>query len=229
MQKFLEVRQSMVFAINTSSFMGQSSDGAGISLVITDYASDFDAVALAAHHKSEALRLGVINEGHEEEERISPPAALQLLFQKQADNINPKKLQWSRYTQHPRASTERRPYRRPCFGGDKWRANKCANAQWRPLFGGDKRRANAQWRPLFGGDKWRANAQWRPLFGGHTRRAARWTFPKGCRRCVLLLLLLLLLLCAAAAAAAAGLLLLATRAPARACCGKHPFSCFLFL
>jgi hypothetical protein len=33
-------------------FMGQSSDaGAGISLV-TDYASDFDAVALAAHHKS---------------------------------------------------------------------------------------------------------------------------------------------------------------------------------
>jgi hypothetical protein len=41
----------------------------------------------------------VIKEGHEEEERMSPPAALQLLFQKQAYNINPKKLKWSRYTQ----------------------------------------------------------------------------------------------------------------------------------
>jgi hypothetical protein len=48
-------------------FQGQRSEGAGISL-ITDYASNFDAVALAAHHKSEALRLEVIKEGQEEEE-----------------------------------------------------------------------------------------------------------------------------------------------------------------
>jgi hypothetical protein len=79
-------------------FKGQSSEGAGISLA-TDYASDFDAVELAAHHKSKALRLEVIKEGHEEEERRSPPAELQSLFQKQPVDINPKKLQWSKYTQ----------------------------------------------------------------------------------------------------------------------------------
>jgi hypothetical protein len=80
-------------------FKGQSSDGAGISLV-TDHGSDFDAVALAKHHKSksEALRLGVTKEGHEEEERMSPLAELQLLFQKQPADINPKRLQWSKYT-----------------------------------------------------------------------------------------------------------------------------------
>jgi hypothetical protein len=37
----------------------------------------------------------VAKEDHEEKERMSPPAALQLLFQKQADDINSKKLQWS--------------------------------------------------------------------------------------------------------------------------------------
>ena len=79
-------------------FQGQSSEGAGISLV-TDYASNFDAVELAEHHRHEALRLGVIKEDHEEEERMSPPAALQLLFQKQPDDIKPEKLQWSSYTQ----------------------------------------------------------------------------------------------------------------------------------
>jgi hypothetical protein len=114
-------------------FQGQSSDGAGISLV-TDYASDFDAVALAAHHKSEALRLGVIKEGHEEEERMPPPAALQNLFQKQADKYQAEEDGMEQV--HPRASTER----------------------W-PLFGGITRRVNAQWWPLFGGDKRRANAQ----------------------------------------------------------------------
>jgi hypothetical protein len=79
-------------------FKGQSSEGAGISLV-TDYASNFDAVALAEHHKSEAVRLGVIKEGHEEEERRPPPAQLQLLFQKQPGDIKPEKLSWSKYTQ----------------------------------------------------------------------------------------------------------------------------------
>jgi hypothetical protein len=39
--------------------------------------SDFDAVALAEHHKSEALRFGVTKEDHEEKERMPPPAALQ--------------------------------------------------------------------------------------------------------------------------------------------------------
>jgi hypothetical protein len=79
-------------------FQGQSSEGAGISLV-TDYASDFDAVELADHHMREALLLGVIKEGHEEEERMPPPADLQLLFQKPPADIKPEKLQWSRYTQ----------------------------------------------------------------------------------------------------------------------------------
>jgi hypothetical protein len=79
-------------------FKGQSSEGAGISLV-TDYASNFDAVALAEHHKSEAVRLDVIKEGHEEEERRPPPAQLQLLFQKQPDDIKLEKLHWSKYTQ----------------------------------------------------------------------------------------------------------------------------------
>jgi hypothetical protein len=41
----------------------------------------------------------VIKEGHEEEDRRSPPAELQSLFQKQPVDINPKKLQWSKYTQ----------------------------------------------------------------------------------------------------------------------------------
>jgi hypothetical protein len=55
-------------------FQGQSSEGAGISLV-TDYASNFDAVELAEHHRREALlHLGVIKEGHEEEERMPPPS-----------------------------------------------------------------------------------------------------------------------------------------------------------
>jgi hypothetical protein len=45
----------------------ESSDSAGISLA-TGYASAFDAVALdwrRTNHRSEALRLGVIKEGHE--------------------------------------------------------------------------------------------------------------------------------------------------------------------
>jgi hypothetical protein len=79
-------------------FQGQSSEGAGISLV-TDYASNFDAVELAERHRREAVRLGVIKEGHEEEERMPPPAALQSLFQKTPVDINTKKLQWSKYTQ----------------------------------------------------------------------------------------------------------------------------------
>jgi hypothetical protein len=52
-------------------------------------------------HKSEALRFSATKD-HEEKERMSPPAALQLLFQKKVADIkavNPKELQWSRYAQ----------------------------------------------------------------------------------------------------------------------------------
>jgi hypothetical protein len=41
----------------------------------------------------------VVKEGHEEEERMPPPAALQSLFQKQPVDIKPEKLHWSKYTQ----------------------------------------------------------------------------------------------------------------------------------
>jgi hypothetical protein len=159
---------------------------------VTDYASNFDAVALAEHHKSEALRLGVTKEDHEEKERMSPPAALQLLFQKQAGDImavNPKRLEWSKVTQEQaqrggRASVETHGEQMANGGkiggrasvathGDqignmaavlRWQHTANKWTIWRPCFGGNTRRTNGQWRPCFGGDTRRANGQWRPCF-----------------------------------------------------------------